>query len=77
MTLAVQGFVGDRIDLGLGYSFLRRGELSIPGAANGMAGFSLGAGVSLRRLMFRYARSIHRPGAAFSQFSVTVDLSAH
>jgi hypothetical protein len=75
MTLAVQAFVGERIDLGLGYVFLRRGELSIPGAANGLAGFSMGAGVSLRRLKFRYARSIHRPGAAFSQFAVTADLS--
>ena len=74
-TLAVQGFVGERIDLALGYSFMRRGELSIPGAANGMAGFSMGAGVSLRRLKLRYARSIHRPGAAFSQFSITADLS--
>lgn len=74
-TLAVQGFVGERIDLALGYSFMRRGELSIPGAANGMAGFSVGAGVSLRRLKIRYARSVHRPGAAFSQFSLTADLS--
>jgi hypothetical protein len=75
LTLAVQGFVGERIDLALGYSFLRRGELSIPGAANGMAGFSMGAGVNLRRLKLRYARSVHRPGAAFSQFSITADLS--
>ena len=75
MTFAVQGFVGERIDLALGYSFMRRGELSIPGAVNGMAGFSIGAGVSLRRLKLRYARSVHRPGAAFSQFSVTADLS--
>jgi hypothetical protein len=75
VTLSVQGFVGERIDLALGYSFMRRAELSIPGAANGMAGFSVGAGVSLRRLKFRYARSVHRPGAAFSQFSVTADLS--
>jgi hypothetical protein len=75
MTLSVQGFVGERIDLAMGYSFMRRGELSIPGAANGLAGFSLGAGVGLRRLKFRYARSVHRPGAAFSQFSITADLS--
>lgn len=77
LVLSVQGFVGERIDLTLGYSFMRRAELGIAGAANGMSGFSVGAGVSLRRLKLRYAHSVYRPGAAFSQFAITADLSRH
>jgi hypothetical protein len=75
LVLSVQGFVGERIDLALSYNFLRSGELAVNGAANGMTGLSMGAGVSFRRLKIRYARSIYRPGAAFSQFAVTADLS--
>lgn len=77
MVVAVQGFVGERIDLALSYNFLRSGELGITGASNGMTGLSMGAGVSFRKLKIRYARSVYRPGVAFSQFSITADLSRH
>jgi hypothetical protein len=75
LVFSVQGFVGERIDLALSYNFLRSGEMAVSGLANGMTGLSLGAGVNFRRLKIRYARSVYRPGAAFSQFAVTADLS--
>jgi hypothetical protein len=70
----VQGFVGDKVELTLGYNFLRRSELGITNAANGMAGFSMGAGVMLKRMQVRYARSVYVNGLAYDQFGLNIEL---
>jgi hypothetical protein len=73
-VFAVQGYVGDKVELSLGYNHLRRAELAIPNGANGMAGFSAGAAVLLRRLQVRFARSVYQNGLAYSQFGLSVSL---
>jgi hypothetical protein len=73
-VFAVQGFVGDKVELTLGYNFLRRSELGITNAANGMAGFSMGAGVMLKRMQVRYARSVYVNGLAYDQFGLNIEL---
>jgi hypothetical protein len=40
-----------------------------------MTGFSFGAGVLLKRMQVRYARSIYSNGIAFNQFGLNIDLS--
>jgi len=74
LVLSVQGYVGDKVELTLGYNHLRRAELSIPNAANGMSGFSFGAGVMLKRLQVRYARAVFLNGLAYSQFGLSAAL---
>lgn len=75
-VFALQAFPGDRVELTLGFNALRRSELSVQRAANGLTGFSFGAGVLLKRMQVRYARSIYRNGIAFNQFGLNIDLSA-
>jgi hypothetical protein len=73
-VFAAQGFVGDKVELTIGYNVLRRAELSIANTANGLTGFSYGVGVTLPRLQIRYAGSQYQNGTGFHQFGVNVDL---
>jgi hypothetical protein len=75
-VFAAQGFVGDKVELTIGYNVLRRAELSITNTANGLTGFSYGVGVTLPRLQVRYAGSQYQNGTAFHQFGLNVDLAA-
>ncbi len=74
LVLSVQGYVGDRVELTLGYNHLRRAELAVPNGANGMTGFSAGAALLLRRMQVRYARSVYQNGLSYSQFGLSVAL---
>jgi hypothetical protein len=74
-VFALQAFPGERVELTLGFNALRRSELSVPRAANGLTGFSFGAGMLLKKMQVRYARSIFQNGIAFNQFGLNVDLS--
>jgi hypothetical protein len=75
-VFAAQGFVGDKVELTIGYNVLRRAELSITNTANGLTGFSYGVGVTLPRLQVRYAGSQYQNGTAFHQFGLNMDLAA-
>lgn len=75
-VFAAQGFVGDKVELTIGYNVLRKAELSITNTANGLTGFSYGVGVTLPRLQVRYAGSQYQNGAAYHQFGLNVDLAA-
>jgi len=55
--LSAQLMAGDKIELSAGYNYLRRQELSTGNGGNGLSGFSLGVGVLLKRIQFRYART--------------------
>lgn len=77
VVLSIQGYVGDRVELTIGYNHLRRAELSVPNGANGMTGFSAGAALLLRRLQVRYARSVYQNGLAYSQFGLSVALARY
>lgn len=69
-VFAVQTFIGDRVDVGLGYNVLRRSELNLFNAANGLTGFSYGIGVHLKQLDFRYARSQYQSGTGTHQIGL-------
>ena len=73
-VFAAQGFVGDKVELTVGYNVLRQAELSIQNTSNGLTGFSYGVGVTLPRLQIRYAGAFYQQGMATHQFGVNVDL---
>lgn len=73
IVLATQLFIGDKIEVSAGYNYLRRKELNIGNAGNGLNGFSLGIGVILKKWQFRYSRANyqnsivnHQVGLSFS-----------
>ncbi len=74
-VFAVQGYVGDKVELTVGYNVLRQAELSVTNASNGLTGFSFGVGVLLKKMQVRYTRSQYQNGVGYNQFGLNIELS--
>lgn len=75
IVLAVQLFIGDKVEISTGYNHLRRKELNIGQSGNGLNGFSLGIGVLLKKFQLRYARSHYQNNSGYNQFGLNIRLS--
>ncbi len=76
-VLATTIYIGDRVEVMAGYNYLRRKELNIGNAANGMTGFSFGAGVLLGKLQIRYARSHYQSNSGYNQLGLNMALNKY
>jgi hypothetical protein len=76
-VLSSQAYIGEKVELTLGYNFLTRAELQIENASNGLTGFSIGAGVLLNRLQIRYTRSHYQNNTAYNQFGLNLQLNKY
>jgi hypothetical protein len=63
-----------RVTLSVGYNHLHRGELAIKDKM-GMAGFSLGVGVDLKRFRVQYGRSYYHIAGAYNEFGINMALN--
>jgi len=70
-------YLGDRMEVMAGYNFLRRKELNIGNATNGLNGFSFGAGVLFGKLQLRYARAYYQNNTAFNQLGLNLQLNKY
>lgn len=77
LVIGMQWVIGQRIELSAGYNFLRRAELNVPNAVNGLNGFGLGVGVLLPKLQLRYARSHYQNNTAYNQLGLTLPLNQY
>ncbi|MBC7873362.1 MAG: type IX secretion system protein PorQ [Ferruginibacter sp.] len=77
LVLAATVYAGDRVEVMAGYNFLRRKELSTGNTANGLNGFSLGAGVLLGKLEIRYARAYYQSNTAYNQLGLNMKLNEY
>jgi hypothetical protein len=75
LVLAVQLYIGDKIEITAGYNYLRRKELNIGNAGNGLNGFSTGAGVLFKKIQIRYARSYYQNNTSYNQFGLNLRLN--
>ncbi len=76
-VLATTIYAGDRVEVIAGYNFLRRKELNIGNAGNGLNGFSLGVGVLLGKLQIRYARAYYQNSSAYNQLGLNMQLNEY
>lgn len=60
LVFASQIFIGDKLDLGVGYNFLRSKDLSAYGLTNALNGFSLGVGIKLKKLQINYGTGFYQ-----------------
>lgn len=60
LILSSQLFLNDKIELTAGYNFLKRQELNVYNAVNGLSGFSFGLGLILKKLQFRYSSGFYQ-----------------
>lgn len=77
VVLAGNIYLGDKVELALGYNYLRRKELAIGNAGNGLTGFSMGVSLLLDKLQVRYARSQYQNSTAYNQFGLNITLNKY
>jgi hypothetical protein len=75
--LASTIYLGDRVEIMAGYNFLRRKELNIGNAGNGLTGFSLGCGILMGKLNIRYARAYYQNSSAYNQLGLNLKLNEY
>ncbi|MFL5808788.1 MAG: hypothetical protein ACJ749_04655, partial [Flavisolibacter sp.] len=74
-VIATHIYLGNNLEATIGYNHLRRSELNIASAANGLNGFSMGLRVKFSKLQVMYARSNYQRNIAYNQFGLTVQLN--
>jgi hypothetical protein len=57
LTIGSELFIGQQVDIDLGYNIIRRYDLNIQDQPNGFNGFSVGMGLKLDRLNLQYGGS--------------------
>ena len=72
LVVATQLYIGDKIEITGAYNHLRRTELNIAGAANGLNGFSLGVGALFAKIQLRYARAYYQNTHAYNQLGINL-----
>lgn len=76
-VFATTVYAGDKIEVTAGYNYLRRQELNIGSAGNGLNGFSLGAGAILNKMQIRYARAYYQNNTAYNQLGINLKLNEY
>jgi len=77
IVLATQIRIGDNLEFSVGYNHLRRKELNLDNASNGLNGFSLGVAVLLKKIQIRYARAYYQNNTALNQFGINLKLNEY
>lgn len=70
-------YLGDRVEVTVGYNHLRRKELNIGNGGNGLNGFSLGAALLLEKLHVKFARSHYQNGTGYNQLGLNMTLNKY
>jgi hypothetical protein len=73
LVISTQAYIGDKVEVTAGYNFLRRKDLNVFNATNGLNGFTIGGGLLLKNLQVRYATGFYQQNI-FNQFSVNFKL---
>ena len=71
---ATHVFLGDHLEATVGYNHLRRTELNIENAANGLNGFSAGVKLKFEKIQVDIARSTYQNRQSYTHFGVAVQL---
>lgn len=76
-VFATTVYVGNNVELIGAYNYLRRKELNIGNAENGLNGFSLGVGAIFSKIQIRYARAYYQNNTAYNQFGLNLKLNEY
>lgn len=77
VVVAANVYLGDKVEITVGYNYLRRKELNIGNTGNGLNGFSMGAALVLPKLQVRIARSQYQRTTAYTQFGLSLALNQY
>ncbi len=73
LTMASELYIGDQVDINLGYNFIRRYDLNVYNQSNGLNGFSTGLGLKLDKLRLQYGNSFFQSNA-YHHFALTYQI---
>ena len=76
-VFATTVYIGKNVELIAAYNYLRRKELNIGNAENGLTGFSLGASAIFNKIQIRYARAYYQNNTAYNQFGLNLKLNEY
>jgi len=73
LTIGSEIFIGQQVNIDLGYNIIRRYDLNIQDQSNGLNGFSSGMGLKLERMNLQYGGSFFQSNL-YHHFSLTYQL---
>ena len=73
LILATEFYIGDQMDLNVGYNFIRRYDLNIQNQANALNGMSTGLGLRLERTHLQYGTSFFQNNM-YHHFTISYQL---
>lgn len=73
-VFATHIYIGKQIEATIGYNVLRRQELSLGTAGNGLTGFSAGFAARFEKLHFLYGRSLYQRGISYNHIGINLKL---
>ena len=76
-VIATQIYIGDHLEVSLGYNHLRRQELNINETGNGLNGFSIEVGALFNKIQIRYARAYYQNNTAYDQLGLNLQLNKY
>jgi hypothetical protein len=76
-VLASQIYIGNYLEVSLGYNHLRREELNIDNGGNGLNGFSVEVGALFNKIQIRYARAYYQNNIAYNQLGLNLQLNKY
>ena len=76
-VIASQIYIGDYLEVSLGYNHLRRQDLNIGNSGNGLNGFSLEVGALFSKIQIRYARACYQNNTAYNQLGLNLQLNKY
>lgn len=76
-VFAAQVFPAPQIEVTLAYNHLRRQELNISNTTHGLNGFSVGAGLLVKKIQVRYARTYYQNNTAYNQLGLNLKLNEY
>lgn len=74
LILSAQVYIADHLAVSFGYNFLRRQDLNVNGTTSGLNGFTMGAGILIKKLQIRYGTGFYQYNM-FHQFSLNFNLA--
>jgi hypothetical protein len=76
LVFAAQFYLNDKVEINLGYNFLRRQDLNIFNATSGLNGLTAGAGFMHKKLHIRYATGFYQQ-KVFHQFTLNFNFAGN
>ena len=73
LVLSTQVFLNEKMEVDAGYNFLRRQDLNAYNITSGLNGFTMGAGILVKKLHIRYATGFYQSNL-FHQLSLNLNL---